>query len=137
MTAEQTVRAFLEHLARAETDEAVSLLDPGVEWRNTAMPTLRGDRVHQMLRDLGRRGVGFEVRWHHVAATDDADDADDGTVLTDRTDVIRYSGWETSFRVRGTFTVREGRITVWDDAFSWLELLGSGVAGLGRVLTSR
>ncbi len=130
MTAEQTVRAFLEHLARDETDEAVSLLDPDVEWRNTAMPTFRGDRVHQMLRDMGRRGVGFEVRWHHVAATDD-------TVLTDRTDVIKYSGWETSFRVRGTFTVHEGRITVWDDAFSWLELLGSGVAGLGRVLTSR
>ena len=130
MTAEQTVRAFLEHLARDETDEAVSLLDPDVEWRNTAMPTFRGDRVHQMLRDMGRRGVGFEVRWHHVAATDD-------TVLTDRTDVIKYSGWETSFRVRGTFTVREGRITVWDDAFSWLELLGSGVVGLGRVLTSR
>lgn len=130
MTAEQTVRAFLEHLARDETDEAVSLLDPDVEWRNTAMPTFRGDRVHQMLRDMGRRGVGFEVRWHHVAATDD-------TVLTDRTDVIKYSGWETSFRVRGTFTVREGRIAVWDDAFSWLELLGSGVVGLGRVLTSR
>lgn len=130
MTAEQTVRAFLEHLARAETDQAVALLDPDVEWRNTAMPAFRGDRVHQMLRDLGRRGVGFEVRWHHVAATGD-------TVLTDRTDVIKYSGWETSFRVRGTFTVREGRITVWDDAFSWLELLGSGVAGLGRVLTSR
>jgi limonene-1,2-epoxide hydrolase len=130
MTAEQTVRAFLEHLARDETDEAVSLLDPDVEWRNSAMPTFRGDRVHQMLRDMGRRGVGFEVRWHHVAATGD-------TVLTDRTDVIKYSGWETSFRVRGTFTVREGRIAVWDDAFSWLELLGSGVVGLGRVLTSR
>lgn len=130
MTAEQTVRAFLEHLARAETDQAVSLLAPDVEWRNTAMPAFRGDRVHQMLRDMGRRGVGFDVRWHHVAATAD-------TVLTDRTDVIKYAAWETSFRVRGTFTVREGRITVWDDAFSWLELLGSGVVGLGRVLTSR
>jgi hypothetical protein len=33
--------------------------------------------------------------------------------------------------------VHEDRITLWDDSFSWLELLGSGVAGLGRVLTSR
>ncbi len=133
MTAEQTVRSFLDHLARSETAEALTLLDPDVEWRNTAMPTFRGARVHQMIGDMERRGVGFEVRWHHVAATGDPD----GVVLTDRTDVIRYSGWETSFRVRGTFTVHEGRITVWDDAFSWLELLGSGVAGLGRVLTSR
>ncbi len=143
MTAEQTVRAFLEHLARAETEAALALLDPDVEWRNTAMPTFRGERVHQMIGDMERRGVGFDVRWHHVAATDGAGDADspekagEATVLTDRTDVIRYSGWETSFRVRGTFTVREGRITLWDDAFSWLELLGSGLVGLGKVLTSR
>lgn len=130
MTAEQTVRDFLEHLARAETEAALALLDPEVEWRNTAMPTFRGARVHQMIGDMERRGVGFEVRWHHVAATGD-------TVLTDRTDVIKYAGWETSFGVRGTFTVQDGRITVWDDAFSWLELLGSGVVGLGKVLTSR
>ncbi len=32
--------------------------------------------------------------------------------------------------MRGTFEVRDGRIAVWDDAFSWLELLGSGVLGL-------
>ncbi|HYF72132.1 MAG TPA: limonene-1,2-epoxide hydrolase family protein [Nocardioides sp.] len=130
MTAEQTVRSFLEHLAQRETEEALALLDPDVEWRNTGMPTFRGERVHQMIRDMGRRGVGFEVRWRHVAA-------DGETVLTDRTDVIKYAGWETSFGVRGTFTVHEGRITVWDDAFSWLELLGSGVVGLGRLLTSR
>ena len=134
MTAEQpaadVVRAFLEHLARAETEAALALLDPEVEWRNTAMPTFRGERVRQMLADMERRGVGFEVRWRHIAADGD-------TVLTDRTDVITYAGWETSFGVRGTFVVREGRITLWDDAFSWLELLASGVVGLGRVLTSR
>ncbi len=137
MSAEQIVRSFLEHLARAETEEAVALLAPDVEWRNTAMPAFRGERVHQMLRDMERRGVGFDVEWHHVAATDAADGRDSGTVLTDRTDVIAYSGWETSFRVRGTFTVTDGRITLWDDSFSWLELLGSGLVGLGKVLTSR
>mgnify|MGYP001028201519 CR=1 FL=1 len=134
MTAEQpaadVVRAFLEHLARAETEAALALLDPEVEWRNTAMPTFRGERVHQMIADMEKRGVGFDVRWRHVAA-------DGETVLTDRTDVITYAGWQTSFGVRGTFVVREGRITLWDDAFSWLELLASGVVGLGRVLTSR
>ena len=134
MTAEQpaadVVRSFLEHLAHAETEEALALLDPEVEWRNTGLPAFRGERVHQMLRDMEKRGVGFEVRWRHVAASGD-------TVLTDRTDVITYAGWETSFGVRGTFTVNDGRITLWDDAFSWLELLSSGVIGLGRVLTSR
>ena len=44
------------------------------------------------------------------------------SVLTDRTDVLRKGKWETSFWVRGTFEVRDGRITLWDDAFSWARL---------------
>jgi len=129
MSAEQTVRDFLEHLARAETDEALALLDPEVEWRNTGLPTYRGNRVHAMLRDMETRGVTFDVQWHHVAATGDV-------VLTDRTDVLGYGSWKTSFRVRGTFEVRDGLIVLWDDAFSWLELLQSGLVGLGRMLSS-
>jgi limonene-1,2-epoxide hydrolase len=127
MSAELTVRSFLEHLARGEHDEAVALLAPDVEWRNTGMPAFRGDRVHQMIRDMGRRGVGFEVEWHHVAESGDV-------VLTDRTDVIKVGPWSTSFRVRGTFGVTDDRITLWDDAFSWLELLQSSLVGLARML---
>jgi len=127
MTAETVVRSFLDHLTRAETDEALALLDPDVEWRNTGMPTFRGERVHGMLRDMARRGVGFDVEWHHVAASGD-------TVLTDRTDVLKMGSWQTSFGVRGTFEVRDGRITLWDDAFSWLQVLESGALGLVRML---
>ena len=126
MAAEQIVRDFLEHLTRAEVEQAVVLLDPGVEWRNTGMPTYRGDRVHAMLRDMVRRGVTFEVEWHHVAA-------DEIVVLTDRTDVLGYGSWSTSFRVRGTFEIKDGRIAIWDDSFSWLEAAGSGLAGLASV----
>ena len=55
-------------------------------------------------------------------------------MLTDRTDVIAVGSWETSFGVRGTFEVRDGLITLWDDAFSWLELLQSGALGLVKML---
>jgi limonene-1,2-epoxide hydrolase len=127
-SAETVVRSFLEHLARKETDAALALLDDEVVWRNTGLPAFEGKRVHAMLRDMESRGVGFDVRWKHVAADGD-------TVLTDRTDVISMGPWETSFGVRGTFEVRDGRIVLWDDAFSWLELLGSGVVGLARILT--
>ena len=127
---ESVVRDFLDHLSRHEVEQALVLLDPGVEWRNTGMPTYRGDKVHAMLRDMVRRGVTFEVEWHHVAA-------DDHVVLTDRTDVLGYGSWSTSFRVRGTFEIKDGRIAVWDDAFSWLELLGSGAVGLVRMLGVR
>ncbi|WP_243060136.1 limonene-1,2-epoxide hydrolase family protein [Nocardioides sp. SR21] len=129
MAAEQIVRDFLDHLARAEVEQALVLLDPGVEWRNTGMPTYRGDKVHAMLRDMVSRGVTLQVEWHHVADSGDV-------VLTDRTDVLGYGSWNTSFRVRGTFELKDGRIAVWDDSFSWLELLGSGAAGLVRMLSS-
>ncbi len=129
-SAKSTVRAFLEHLAARETDAAIALLDDEVVWRNTGLPTFEGKRVHAMLRDMESRGIGFEVRWHHVASSG-------GVVLTDRTDVIKAGPWGTSFHVRGTFEVRDGKIVLWDDAFSWLELLASGVMGLGRILTDR
>lgn len=130
MTPEEIVRSFLEHLARRETDAALALLADDVVWRNTGLPAFEGERVHAMLRDMEARGIGFDVQWKHVAASGDV-------VLTERTDVISAGPWDTSFGVRGTFEVRDGRIAVWDDAFSWLELLGSGVVGLGRMLTSR
>lgn len=128
-SAQTVVRSFLEHLARRETEQALALLADDVVWRNTAMPAFEGARVHAMIRDMEARGIGFDVRWKHVAADGDA-------VLTDRTDVISYGSWETSFGVRGTFEVRDGRIAVWDDSFSWLELLGSGVLGVVRMISS-
>ena len=127
---EQIVRTFLERLAAEDIDGALELLDPEVVWKNSGLPTFTGDRVRGMLRDMKQRGIGFGVQWHHVAASGEV-------VLTDRTDVIKAGPWETSFGVRGTFEVRDGLIVLWDDVFSWLELLQSGVIGLGRVLTSR
>ena len=55
-------------------------------------------------------------------------------VLTDRTDVLRKGKWETSFWVRGTFEVRDGKITLWDDAFSWPTSPGS-LIGLTRLFS--
>ena len=123
---EATVRALLDHLAAHEVDEALALLTDDVEWRNSGVPTMRGGRVHETLRDLVGRGVTFGVRYHHVAV-------DGGVVLTDRTDVLGYSGWTTELRVRGTFELRDGRVAVWDDSFSWFEAAGSGLANLASV----
>ena len=123
---ESTVRSLLDHLAAHDVDAALALLAEDVEWRNTGLPAMRGARVHGALRDLVRRGVTFEVRLHHVAADGDV-------VLTDRTDVLGYAGWTTEFRVRGTFELRDGKVAVWDDSFSWLEAAGSGLAGLASV----
>lgn len=127
---ERIVRDFLSLL---ETDPAasVALLHDDVEWRNTGLPTIRGrKRVGGMLRDMEKRGVGFAARMHHVAASGD-------TVLTDRTDVLSYRRWETSFWVRGTFQVVDGTILVWDDAFSWGGFTRSSLVGLVRAALPR
>jgi limonene-1,2-epoxide hydrolase len=123
MTAESVVRDLLDHLAAGEVEEAIELLDVDVEWRNTFLPTFRGPQVAKALRDMVERGIGFEVIHHHVAATGDV-------VLTDRTDVLSYGRWRSEFWVRGTFEVRDGKVAVWDDAFSWTDAIGSGVIGL-------
>jgi limonene-1,2-epoxide hydrolase len=123
MTAETVVRDLLDHLAAGEVEQAIELLDVDVEWRNTFLPTFRGPQVAKALRDMVARGIGFEVEHHHVAATGDV-------VLTDRTDVLTYGRWRSEFWVRGTFEVRDGKVVVWDDAFSWVDAVGSGVLGL-------
>jgi limonene-1,2-epoxide hydrolase len=79
------------------------------------------------LLDMEKRGIGFAVRMHHLAA-------DGPVVLTERTDVLTYRRFETAFWVCGTFEVREGRIVLWDDHFSWGNLLGSSVVGLLRAV---
>jgi limonene-1,2-epoxide hydrolase len=117
------VREFLQRLERHDARGALTLLDPDIVWRNTGMPTLRGRRVSGTLLDMENRGIGFAARMHHLAADGDV-------VLTERTDVLRYARFETSFWVCGTFEIRDNRIVLWDDHFSWGALVRSSVRGL-------
>src|SRR6478735_11023113 len=130
MTAETVVRELLDHLAAGEVEEAIELLDVDVVWRNTFLPTFRGPQVAKALRDMVARGIDFEVVHRHLATDGDV-------VLTDRTDVLSYGRWRSEFWVRGTFEVRDGKVLVWDDAFSWVDAVGSGVLGLVKGLLPR
>ena len=114
---------FEEGQARAATD----LLAPDVVWKNTGLPTISGRRVHGMLRDMERRGVGFRVDMHHIAS-------DGPVVLTERTDYLSYRRWESGFWVCGTFRVEDGLITLWDDHFAMGNLLAASVKGLAGVV---
>ncbi len=126
---EQTVRELFRLLALPDTKAAVALLADDVVWRNTGLPTFTGRKVGGMLLDAEKRGVTVDITVHHAAASD-------AVVLTDRTDVLRFGRWETSFRVRGTFEVRDGRITLWDDAFSWVDLTWGSLVGMTRLFSS-
>lgn len=124
------VREFLRLLEEPDARRAVTLLDPDIVWRNTGMPAMRGKRVTGALVDMDKRGIGFEARMHHLAV-------DGNVVLTERTDVLRYARFETSFWVCGTFEVRDGLIVLWDDHFSWGNLLRSSLVGLARAPFAR
>lgn len=124
----QVVRDLLSLLADGQSDAAIALLHEDVEWRNSGLPTVRGSsRVGGLLRDMEKRGVGFEARMHHLAADGDI-------VLTDRTDVLRYGRFETEFWVCGTFRVSDGLIVLWDDHFSEANFLGASLKGLALAL---
>lgn len=124
---EDVVRRFLELCAQGRASEATELLDTDVVWRNSGWPAIRGRRVGSMLRDMDRRGIGFEAVLHHVAATVEGDV---GVVLTERTDILRWGRWSAAFWVCGTFEVADGRITLWDDHFSNAKVLLAGLRGL-------
>ena len=121
------VRRFLTLLEDGDADGAVALLADDVVWRNTGLPTFRGTRVAAMLRDMERRGIGFEARIRHIAA-------DGPIVLTERTDVLRYKRWESAFWVCGTFEVRDGLIALWDDHFSMGNVVAASLRGLAGVV---
>jgi len=127
MTATETVRDFLELLASERAAEAADLLSPDVEWRNSGWPTIRGGRVGAMLRDMDRRHIRFGVTFHHLA---EQTSEGHSVVLTERTDLIGYGRWSTSFWVCGTFRVEGGLITLWDDHFSTGSVLLGAVKGL-------
>jgi limonene-1,2-epoxide hydrolase len=117
------VRRFFALLGAERADEAVELLSADVVWRNTGLPTIRGRRVGRMLQDMDSRRIGFEARIRHIAADGDV-------VLTERTDVLRYRRWESSFWVCGTLEVHDGQIVLWDDHFSMGNLLAASLKGL-------
>jgi len=111
---------------RALLDAAADLLDERVRYVNVGLPAIRGRRrTIEVLRPLGRRGLGFEVYLHGVAANG-------STVLTDRTDVLVLGPVRWQFWVAGRFDVQDGRITLWRDSFDYLDTLrgfARGVAG--------
>lgn len=127
-----TVREFFAALEMNIIDEALELADPAMVWRNTSMPDVRGyKRVRQVLKLFENPRFGFRADLHHIAETDD------GVVLTERTDYLRCGPVEIAFWVCGTFELRDGRITLWHDHFSWENFLRGTVVGVVRALLQR
>ena len=119
----RTVETFLYAVQDLDFDAAEAAMAEGIAWQNVGYPTIRGrDRIIKMFRRANGR-PGFEVKIHRIAAEGE-------TVLNERTDVLVFKGARIQFWVAGRFDVHDGKITLWRDAFDYVDVLRGTVRGL-------
>jgi limonene-1,2-epoxide hydrolase len=121
----QVVERFLDLLRVEDLDGAAELLAVDVEYVNVGLPTVHGrERVRRLLRaTLGLDGAGFEVYLHTISA-------DGPSVLTERTDVMKFGRLRIQFWVCGRFDVRDGQIVLWRDYFDQVNFWVATARGL-------
>jgi limonene-1,2-epoxide hydrolase len=118
------VERFLDRLRATDSDGAADLLAVDVEYENKGLPTIHGrKRVRRLFEAMNRVGTGFEVYVHLISA-------DGSSVLTERTDVLKWGRLRIQFWVCGRFDVRDGEIVVWRDYFDHLTILAATARGL-------
>ena len=123
-SASTVVREFLNALEIQAADEASELLTDDIAWLNNSLPVVRGaKRVRQVFDLAAKTRVGFAVQIHHIASSDNV-------VLTERTDILRFGPVRVAFWVCGTFELRDGKIAVWHDYFSYSNFARGIAVGL-------
>jgi limonene-1,2-epoxide hydrolase len=125
LTPTLVVQRFLDLLRSGDIEGATKLLAVDVTYVNVGLPTVRGSkRVRQIFRaTLGPAGTGFEVYVHAISA-------DGPSVLTERTDVLKFRRLRVQFWVCGRFEVRDGQIVLWRDYFDYITVFAATVRGL-------
>jgi limonene-1,2-epoxide hydrolase len=121
----RVVEQFLDLLRTEDIDGAAELLAQDVEYVNVGLPTVHGrKRVRRLLRaTLGLDGAGFEVYLHTISA-------DGSSVLTERTDVMKFGRLRIQFWVCGRFDVHDGQVVLWRDYFDQLNFWVATARGL-------
>jgi limonene-1,2-epoxide hydrolase len=124
------VERFLELLRAGDVDAAVELLAVNVVYTKVGLPTVHGrERVRRLFSaTLGQGGGGFDVYIHAITAQG-------GTVLTERTDVLKLGRLTIQLWVCGRFDVEDAQIVLWRDYFDYATLAAATIRGLlGTVL---
>ena len=118
------VETFLVALTKNDFDTAGALVTDDVVWINVGLPTIRGRRgLIKAMAPLAKFGDCFEVYLHRIGT-------DDGSVLTERTDVLNFGPVRLQFWVWGRFDVVDGRIALWRDSFDLVDMTRALVRGL-------
>ncbi len=115
---------FLDLLRRGDVDEAVELLAVDVGYENVGLPTVHGrERVRRLFRGMSGGGGGFDVYIHTISA-------DGSSVLTERTDILKFRQLHVQLWVCGRFDVRDGEIVLWRDYFDYLHFTVAMLRGV-------
>ena len=123
----RTVETALYALQDQDFETVDSAFADEIVWQNVGFPTMRGrQRIVNLLR-RGQGRVGFEVKFHRIAA-------DGNTVLTERTDALVIGPLRLQFWVCGVFEVHGGRITLWRDYFDMLDITKATLRGLAATV---
>jgi limonene-1,2-epoxide hydrolase len=118
------VERFVDLLCATDIDGAVQLLAVDVEFKNSWLPTLRGrERMRKMFQALLRIGTGLEIHVHAISA-------DGSSVLTERTDVLKWGPLRVQFWICGRFDVHDGQIVAWREYYDPLAILAATMRGL-------
>jgi limonene-1,2-epoxide hydrolase len=112
----RTVETFLYALQDEDFDTADSLMADDIKWQNVGIPAVRGRRRITKIFRSGEGRMGFEVKFHRIAAEGNA-------VLTERTDALIIGPFRMQFWVCGAFEVHGGKITLWRDYFDFFDFL--------------
>ena len=125
---QQVVEAFLQALSVPDLDKALELVDEHLVYVNVGLPTVYGRaRLAKLFKGLERPDGAFEVYLHAISA-------DGPVVLTERTDVIVIGKLRLQFWVAGRFDVHDGQITLWRDAFDFLDITRGTVRALAALV---
>ena len=122
------VTTFFRLMESGDVDGAMDLMTEDAVWLNVSLPTVRGRRRIERAVRLMMGRVEFRAYMHHVA------EESEDVVLTERTDELALGRFRARFWVYGRFELRDGKISVWRDAFDWLDLTVSVIRAAAGVV---
>ena len=121
------METFLYALQDQDFDTAEASMADNIEWQNVGYPTMRGRRRIISIFRRGEGRVGFEVKFHRIAAEGNA-------VLTERTDALIFGPSACSSGCAASSRCTEAKITLWRDYFDMFDFFVKatlrGLAGI-------
>jgi len=109
---QKLVRDFIAASQRGDVDDVMEFFAPNCVYHNMPLPPVQGtEAIRGVIQ--GFAGMASEIDWvlHRIA------EAEDGTVLTERTDRFHIGDKWVELPVMGSFDIQDGAIVAWRDYF--------------------